>query len=90
MNSIVGPAIRNMMFDHFKLAEESKHAIVAVEGAVLIEAGTHKSFDEMWVVTLDKSEAYKRIKIRNPALTDEDIQNRLARQTTDEERLKHS
>lgn len=77
------------MFDHFAIAEEKKFKIVAVEGAVLIESGTYKLFDEMWAVTLSKEHAYERIKIRNPNLTEEDIRNRLARQTSDEERLKH-
>jgi dephospho-CoA kinase len=41
---------------------------VAVEGAVLIEAETYKMFDELWVTTLDKEEAVKRVQTRNPNL----------------------
>ena len=77
------------MFEHFDIAKSQKKKIAAVEGAVLIESGSYKLFDEMWVVTLSKAEAYKRIRVRNPNLTDEDIHNRLARQTTDEIRLTH-
>ena len=89
LNSIVGPEIRKLMFEHFEIAKSQSKKIAAVEGAVLIESGSFKLFDEMWVVTLSKDAAYKRIKVRNPNLTDEDIQNRLARQTTDETRLAH-
>jgi len=31
--------------------------MIAVEGAVLIEAKTYSMFDELWVTTLDKEEA---------------------------------
>ena len=44
----------------------------------------------MWVITLDKKDAFNRVKLRNPNFTEEDINNRLARQITDEERLQHA
>ena len=69
-------------------AERDKREIVAVEGAVLIETGTYKEFDEVWVITIPKDEAFQRVKVRNPEMPDQDILNRLQRQTTDEERLK--
>jgi dephospho-CoA kinase len=40
--------------------------VVAVEGAVLIEANTHTMFDELWVTTLDKEAAVQRVMKRNP------------------------
>lgn len=45
-----------------------KYDIIAVEGAVLIEAKTIKMFDELWVTTLDKEEAVQRVLKRNPNL----------------------
>lgn len=45
-----------------------KYDIIAVEGAVLIEAKTTKMFDELWVTTLDKEEAVQRVLKRNPNL----------------------
>jgi hypothetical protein len=39
---------------------------VAVEGAVIIEARTYPLFDELWVTTLDKEDAIRRVLKRNP------------------------
>ena len=55
---------------------------------MLIETGTYKEFDDVWVITIPKDDAFGRVKVRNPGMPDEDILNRLRRQTTDEERLK--
>ena len=44
----------------------------------------------MWVVKVDKETALRRIKVRNPNLTDEEILNRLKNQPTDSERLKYA
>ena len=64
--------------------------MVAVEGAILIEAGSAPFFDEMWTVTLPKQKAIDRILVRNPELTLKEVNDRLDRQTTDEVRLRHS
>ena len=72
-------------------AEQQKQFdIIAVEGAILIEANTYKLFDELWVVTLPKEEAKKRVRIRNPELTETQIDSLLSRQISDEERLKYA
>ena len=90
LNQIVGPAILDIMLQSFKKAQDQKFKIIAVEGAVLIEAGRQDMFDQMWVVTLNKDVAFERVKVRNPEMTEEDIKNRLSRQTNDDERLKHA
>ena len=64
-----------------------KYDLIAVEGAILIEAQTYTFFDELWVVTLPKDQAFKRIKDRNPDLQDDEIRARLDRQISDEQRL---
>ena len=69
---------------------KGKYDLIAVEGAILIEAKTYGFFDEMWVVTLPKETAMERVKVRNPDLSDEQIQDRIDRQITDEERLKYA
>lgn len=43
--------------------------MIAVEGAVLIEARTYPMFDELWVTTLDKEDAVQRVLKRNQNLT---------------------
>ena len=69
---------------------KGKYDLIAVEGAILIEAKTYPFFDEMWVVTLPKEVAMERIRERNPELTESQASDRLNRQITDEERLKHA
>lgn len=61
-----------------------------MEGAIIIEANTYKLFDELWVVTLSKEEARKRVRERNPELTETQISSLLNRQISDEERLKYA
>lgn len=51
------------MFEKFKEIEinfSDKYDIIAVEGAVLIEAKTYQFFDELWVTTLPKDIAVQR------------------------------
>ena len=61
-----------------------------VEGAVIVENRAMHLFDELWVVTVGKGEQLKRIKERNPGLSDAEIKARLSRQTSDAERLKYA
>jgi hypothetical protein len=45
------------MFDEFNEIEQrysDKYDIIAVEGAILVEAKTFPFFDELWVTTLSK------------------------------------
>ena len=63
---------------------------MAVEGAILIESNSYKFFDELWVLKLDKQTAFERVKKRNPNLSETEINNRLERQITDEDRLKYA
>ena len=58
LKSITSPEIKKLMFEHFDWVErQGKHDMIAVEGAILIEANTYKFFDELWVVTLPKDQA---------------------------------
>lgn len=78
------------MLEHFAWANQARFSMIAVEGAIIIEANTYKLFDEIWVVTLSKEEARKRVRERNPELTETQISSLLNRQITDEERLKYA
>ena len=44
--------------------------MIAVEGAILIEANTFPFFDELWVVTLPKEQAVKRVMERDDYLNE--------------------
>ena len=79
------------MLEHFAQVEaRGEYDMIAVEGAILIEANTYPFFDEMWVVTLPKEIAMKRVLERDAHLNEAMIQDRLDRQTTDEHRLKYA
>ena len=74
LTSITSPEIKKLMFEHFLAVElAGQHDIIAVEGAILIEANTYKFFDELWVVTLPKDEALKRVLVRDPHLTENQV-----------------
>lgn len=47
-------------------------------------------FDELWVTTLEKKDAVERVMKRNPNLSERNVRDRIERQITDEERLKHA
>ena len=53
---MTSPEIKKQMLEHFRFVEQqkSKYDLIAVEGAILIEANTFPMFDELWVVTLPK------------------------------------
>ena len=68
------------MLEHFRQIEQAKsHDIIAVEGAILIEANTYPFFDELWVVTLPKEIALQRVMERDAHLTEEMAKDRLKR-----------
>jgi hypothetical protein len=55
---LVSPEIKTLLEETISEVEFShKYDIIAIEGAVIIEANTYKRMDEVWVTTLDKEEA---------------------------------
>ena len=82
MRSLTGREIKRLMFEEFKYVEENLYKdydIIAVEGAILIEAKTSPYFDEMWVTTLRKDLALKRVLQRNPELSESRAKDRINR-----------
>ena len=72
LKTVTSPEIKKLMLEHFAYVErQGGYDLIAVEGAILVEAKTVKFFDELWVVTLPKEEAVKRILVRDPHLTEE-------------------
>ena len=55
----MSPEIKRMLVETYKEVQlmGDKYDIIAVEGAVLIEARTYPMFDEIWVATLEKQDA---------------------------------
>ena len=71
LSQLVSPEIKRMLVETIREVEQSdKYDIIAVEGAVLIEARTYPMFDEMWVTTLEKEQAVQRVLKRNPELSE--------------------
>lgn len=91
LRQLVSPEIKRLLKETILEVEASgKYDILAVEGAVLIEANTHPMFDEIWVTTLDKELAVQRVVQRNPQLGEKQARERVSSQITDEERLKYA
>ena len=55
----------------------SKYDIIAVEGAIIIEAKFTPLFDEIWVTTLKEEIAIERILERNPKLAEPEALQRI-------------
>ncbi len=73
LRSLVSIQIKDLLLETFSEVEYSHSDdfdIIAVEGAVIIEAKTYPLFDELWVTTLDKEEGVQRVLKRNPNLNE--------------------
>ena len=93
LKTLVSPEIKRLLKESMDQIEQTvshEYDIIAVEGAVLVEQNTYKMFDELWVTTLDKQDAVKRVMQRNPNLTEENVRDRINRQIDDSERLKYA
>eukprot|EP01022_Parablepharisma_sp_SALTPOND_P015279 TRINITY_DN2145_c0_g2_i1.p3 TRINITY_DN2145_c0_g2~~TRINITY_DN2145_c0_g2_i1.p3 ORF type:complete len:260 (+),score=19.98 TRINITY_DN2145_c0_g2_i1:71-781(+) len=94
LNGIVHPCVfkyMNCEFEHMsQLPKDLRPDVVFIEGAVIIEAGWNKYFDEMWVTTLPKEKALERLLKRNKNIPKEQAEKRINMQTSDEERIKHA
>lgn len=87
LNAILHPAtIQHFM--HWCAVQKSDYIIK--ESAILFESGTDKGVDKIITVTAPESLRMQRIRKRNPALTDDDIRNRLSHQMNEEEKVKRS
>ena len=73
LRSVVSIQIKDLLLEIFSEIEychSDKYDMIAVEGAIIIEARTYPLFDELWVTTLDKEEAVHRVLKRNPNLNE--------------------
>ncbi len=77
---MVSIQIKDLLLETFSEVEychSDKYDIIAVEGAVIIEAKTYPLFDELWVTTLEKEEAVQRVLKRNPNLDEKQVRARV-------------
>jgi phosphopantetheine adenylyltransferase/dephospho-CoA kinase len=91
LNAIVWPEIRQLIIEEIDTfrKETSNVPIVVVEAAIMIEAKWYDLFDQVWVVVTDESTAIQRLISRN-SLTEEQARQRLAAQTSNDDRIQHA
>src|SRR5262249_16441207 len=88
LNALVHPAVfeaQKKWLD--ELAVRDPGAIGIIEAALMIEAGNHKTYDRLIVVTCAPDVQRRRLKERS-ALTDQQIEARIASQMPMEEKIK--
>lgn len=64
-------------------------APVFLEAALLVEAGLHRSFDALVVVTCERTQQIDRL-VRKMGINQEEIERRLSAQLPSEEKVKHA
>lgn len=92
LNAIVWPEIRQLIIeeiDTFRNETTNSVPIVVIEAAIMIEAKWFDLFDQVWVVVTDESTAIQRLISRN-SLTEEQARQRLAAQTSNDDRIQHA
>lgn len=92
LNAIVWPEIRQLIIeeiDAYRNDPSKNVPIVVVEAAIMIEAQWYDLFDHVWVVVTDEATAIQRLIARN-SLSEEQARQRLAAQTSNEDRIQHA
>lgn len=88
LNELVHPAIRRRQAEFLdSVAAGDPGGIGIVEAALIIEVGNHKHYDKIVLVTCSLEVQRQRLRERS-ALTDEQIEARIASQMPLEEKLK--
>jgi dephospho-CoA kinase len=87
LNQIIHPAVAKDFQEW--LDRNSTYPIVFKEAAILFESGSYKYCDAVITITAPKEERIKRVAQRDRLSTDE-IENRMARQWSDEDKIKLS
>ena len=87
LNEISHPIIAEMVLKEFEsIVSDDSRCIVFLEAALLIEANWYNMCHHIWVVTLDASEATRRLQERD-GLSESEARSRLESQLTAKERL---
>lgn len=86
VNRIVHPVVRA---DFKRWASQTRRAVVAVESAILIEAGMENDVDSVWLVYAPKPVRLQRA-IQRDASNEVSVRNRMQNQLSDEEYLLHA
>lgn len=79
-----------VMRDFERWAEEQHTQSVMMESAILFEYGLDRYFDKIIVADASEALRIKRIRMRNPQLTEQEIRQRMSRQLPQEEKCKRA
>jgi dephospho-CoA kinase len=92
LNRIVHPVvIRNQDAWMQEMGRQNPHAVAIVEAALILEAGLHKRFDRLVVVTCDAEQRVSRFALRQQIDIEaarKEVERRMAAQLPDEEKIK--
>ena len=89
LQGIVWPEIRRLINDRIDAFKAQGVEIVALEAAVMIEAGWYDIADELWVVVVERDVAVNRMIERN-SVSEEDALKRINSQLSNTERCEHA
>lgn len=89
LESITHGAIKEEMSYQISAARDNNEKMLIIDAPLLIEANLVMMCDEVWIVTADKKVRYDRIRLRDN-MSDEEIEARMNRQLSDEERNKYA
>ncbi|MBQ9971939.1 MAG: dephospho-CoA kinase [Firmicutes bacterium] len=82
-------AIKDEMESQITSARVNNEKMLILDVPLLVEAGLYEMCDKVWIVTADKTVRYDRIRLRDN-MSDEEIEARMNRQLSDEERNKYA
>ena len=95
LTDIVWPAVRQALIQYLATAEESSvregrpTPIIAMEAAIMIEAGWQDLVSVLWVIEVDRVQAKDKLMARDK-LSEEEAFKRIDSQISNEERRKHA
>eukprot|EP01032_Pedospumella_encystans_P008312 gene8312-9884_t len=85
LQNIVWPEIRHLIGSSLKELEAQDVKVVVLEAAAMIEAGWQDLVSTLWVISVNKDVALKRLMTRN-SLSEADALSRINAQISNEER----
>eukprot|EP01062_Namystynia_karyoxenos_P075450 TRINITY_DN72817_c0_g1_i1.p1 TRINITY_DN72817_c0_g1~~TRINITY_DN72817_c0_g1_i1.p1 ORF type:complete len:232 (+),score=27.35 TRINITY_DN72817_c0_g1_i1:62-757(+) len=91
LNALVWPAVRRLAEEEIaahraRCDVQGADGVVALEAAVMLEAGWDGLCDALWVMTVDPAEAIRRLQSRNN-LSESEAAARVASQPSNEQRV---
>jgi len=89
LNTIMWPAIGQMIRDRLGQFESTGSSVVVLEAAVMIEAGWGSLVDEVWVSVAPEEVVVERLRARN-GLSQAAAQERIRAQMPQTERTRHA